>query len=231
LSCTILKFIFSLVSNLGTYIPYLISVANCSKEKKIEEKKKTKFQSTSPCMFNVHSIFICFCTMLLIVGHHWVELEVPLYFSFDCCSSLKIESLIICITTCYFHRNNKLQSSCLGFITFILEDEHGLSLGMLMYLKFMHELYSLLLHIPTYLHVMRCYNHGLHWFRAFSKQSPLFWFELSLSENVFFSVFDFPGATGLEKGQGQGERLGNFKANDMRWRGPPGDKRATNEMG
>jgi hypothetical protein len=31
-----------------------------------------------------------------------------------------------------------------------------------MHAKFMHELYSLLLHIPTYLVVMRCYNHVLH---------------------------------------------------------------------
>jgi hypothetical protein len=28
----------------------------------------------------------------------------------------------------------------------------------------------------------------------------------------FFSIFDFPGATGLEKGKGQGSRLGNFEA-------------------
>jgi hypothetical protein len=64
-------------------------------------------------MFNVHNTFICFCTLLLIIGHHWVELEVPLDILFACCCSLKIESLIICITTCYFHRSNKLQSSCL----------------------------------------------------------------------------------------------------------------------
>jgi hypothetical protein len=32
----------------------------------------------------------------------------------------------------------------------------------LMHEKFMHELCSLSLHIPTYLHVMRCYNHVLH---------------------------------------------------------------------
>jgi hypothetical protein len=32
----------------------------------------------------------------------------------------------------------------------------------LMHAKFMHELYSLLMHIPIYLDVMRCYNHVLH---------------------------------------------------------------------
>jgi hypothetical protein len=40
LSFTILKFIFSLASKLGTYIPYLLSVAPCSKEKKREERMK-----------------------------------------------------------------------------------------------------------------------------------------------------------------------------------------------
>jgi hypothetical protein len=35
-------------------------------------------------------------------------------------------------------------------------------------------------------------------------------------ETHFFSVIDIPGATGLEKGQGQGARLGNFKANKLR---------------
>jgi hypothetical protein len=31
-----------------------------------------------------------------------------------------------------------------------------------MHANFMHELCCLLFHIPTYLHVMRCYNHVLH---------------------------------------------------------------------
>jgi hypothetical protein len=42
LSCTILKFTFSLASKLGPYIPYLLSVATCSKEKKREERKKER---------------------------------------------------------------------------------------------------------------------------------------------------------------------------------------------
>jgi hypothetical protein len=64
-------------------------------------------------MFNVHSTFICFCTLLLIVGHYWVELEVPLDISFACCCTLKNESSIICINICYFCRSSKLQSSSL----------------------------------------------------------------------------------------------------------------------
>jgi hypothetical protein len=46
-----------------------------------------------------------------------------------------------------------------SFITIILEDEHGLSLGILIHVKCMHELCSLLPHILTHLHVIRCYIH------------------------------------------------------------------------
>jgi hypothetical protein len=42
------------------------------------------------------------------------------------------------------------------------KDEDGLSLGMFMHAKFMHQLCSLLMHIIIYLDVMRCYNHVLH---------------------------------------------------------------------
>jgi hypothetical protein len=51
-----------------------------------------------------------------------------------------------------------------------------LILGPLMHAEFTNELCSLLLHIPTYLHVMRFYNYDLHGFQGFSKQSSLFWF-------------------------------------------------------
>jgi hypothetical protein len=87
-----------------TFSGYMFKI----KEKR-RKKEQKKFQSISTCMFNVHSTFFCFCTLLLIVGHHWVELEVPLDILFACCCSLKIELYIICIATCYFHRSNKLQ--------------------------------------------------------------------------------------------------------------------------
>jgi hypothetical protein len=53
-------------------------VVTYQKEKKIEEikkerkeeRKKEKVPSISTYMFNVHSTFIYFCTLLLIVGHH-----------------------------------------------------------------------------------------------------------------------------------------------------------------
>jgi hypothetical protein len=38
----------------------------------------------------------------------------------------------------------------------------NLGFSLLMHGKFMHELCSLLMHIPTYLDIMRCYNHVLH---------------------------------------------------------------------
>jgi hypothetical protein len=105
--------IFSLALNLGTYTP-LLTLSGCLIQRnRIKKERKKKFQSTSTCIFNVHSTFIYFCTMLLIVGHHWVELEVPLYISFSCFCTLKSESSIIWITTCYFHRRNKLQISIL----------------------------------------------------------------------------------------------------------------------
>ena len=42
-----------------------------------------------------------------------------------------------------------------SFITFILEDEHGLSLGMLMHVKCIHELCIILFIFPSYLHHIR----------------------------------------------------------------------------
>ena len=42
-----------------------------------------------------------------------------------------------------------------SFITFILEDEHGLSLGMLMHVKCIHELCTLSLIFQSYLHHIR----------------------------------------------------------------------------
>jgi hypothetical protein len=116
LSCTILKFIFLFSINawhiysLFNFSGYLLK----RKEKKRKEKKRNKkVPSTSTCMFNIHSTFICFCTLLLIVGHHWVKLEVSLDISFTCCYPLKFDSLILCTITCYIQSNNKLLNPCL----------------------------------------------------------------------------------------------------------------------
>jgi hypothetical protein len=63
------KLHFSLALKLGTYTPYLLLVVVYSRERE-EKKERKEFQSTNACMFNVHSTFIYFYTMLLIVGYH-----------------------------------------------------------------------------------------------------------------------------------------------------------------
>jgi hypothetical protein len=45
----------------------------------------------------------------------------------------------------------------------------------LMHVKYMHELCSLLMHIPTYYNVISCYNHDLQLFMGIFHRSPLFW--------------------------------------------------------
>jgi hypothetical protein len=39
---------------------------------------------------------------------------------------------------------------------------------------------------------------------------------LFVRKHFFLAFFDFPGATGLEKEQSQGARLGNFETKKMR---------------
>jgi hypothetical protein len=53
-------------------------------------------------------------------------------------------------------------------------------------------------------------------FRDFPNNPLSFGFNSLRQRTLFFSVFDFPGATGLKEGQGQGARLGNFETNNMR---------------
>jgi hypothetical protein len=61
MGCTILKFIFSLASNLGTYIPYLLLVASCSREKKREESKKFQAQALACFMSIAFSFIFALC--------------------------------------------------------------------------------------------------------------------------------------------------------------------------
>jgi hypothetical protein len=74
------------------------------------------------------------------------------------------------------------------FITFILDDEHGLSFGIMMHAKYMHELCSLLMHIPTYYNVINCYNHVL-W--GFSIDGPYFGYNSVEHENHVLRIFKF----------------------------------------
>jgi hypothetical protein len=48
-------------------------------------------------------------------------------------------------------------------------------------------------------------------------------------ETPLFSVFEFPGATGLQNGQGQGPHHKNFYTNKMSSSGPPEDQGAGKE--
>jgi hypothetical protein len=76
--------------------------------------------------------------------------------------------------------------------------------------------------IPRYFHIIASYIIYFHvlYFRRFCKQSPL----LSSFNSVWqktpsVSIFDFPGATGLEKGQNQGATFRKFrsKQNKLKW--------------
>jgi hypothetical protein len=64
---------------------------------------------------------------------------------------------------------------------------------MLMHAKFMHELCSLLFHIPTYLDVMRCYNHVLHWFIGIFHRPPYFVYNSTQQEIPVLCIFTFQG--------------------------------------
>jgi hypothetical protein len=95
-----------------------------------------------------------------------------------------------------------------------------------MHLKFMQELSSLLMHIPTYLDViiMSCIDFG-----DFLNNPLSFGFNSLSQKPCFKHFFYFPVATGLGKGQGQRAQLGNFETNKMRLSGPPGGQQAANE--
>jgi hypothetical protein len=49
----------------------------------------------------------------------------------------------------------------------------------------------------------------------FLNNPPSFGYNSGISENIFFSVLDFSGALGLQKGQGQRARFRTFETNAM----------------
>ena len=111
-------------------------------------------------------LFVLFWTLWYIVGHIWREYELSLYLSFAYCYSSKIESFTLCTSYWYqiMQQPPKSMFSCYHLHT---RDEHGLSLGMLMHVKCIHELCSLLPHILLYLHIIWCYFHEFRWFWGF----------------------------------------------------------------
>ena len=62
-----------------------------------------------------------------------------------------------------------------SFITFILEDEHGLSLGMLMHVKCIHELCIILFIFQSYLHHIRVISMFYNDFGNNSQVPLFFW--------------------------------------------------------
>jgi hypothetical protein len=69
---------------------------------------------------------------------------------------------------------------------------------MLMHAKFMHELCSLLIYIPTYLDVMRCYNHVLHLFMEVFHRSPYFGYNSTEQENPVLHILMFQEPSGTQ---------------------------------
>ena len=82
----------------------------------------------------------------------------------------------------------------------MLEDEHRLSLGMLMHVKCIHELCSLLSYIPTYLHVIRCMFYIDLWGFFINPLSLVY--NSAEQETFVFGIFKFQGPYGTQIGLG-----------------------------
>ena len=76
-----------------------------------------------------------------------------------------------------------------SFVTFMLEDEHRLSLGMLMHVKCIHELCTLLAWLPTYLHLIYWYIHVLYWIMGILQWFPFIWDLTLRGRKPCFSCF------------------------------------------
>jgi hypothetical protein len=63
----------------------------------------------------------------------------------------------------------------------------------LMHAKYMHDLYCLLMHIPTYYNVNRCYNHDYNVLWGISIDPPYFGYNSAGQENSVLHIFAFQG--------------------------------------
>ena len=113
----------------------------------------------SLCILVVHSTFLFSCyTLWIIIEHPYIEYLISLL-NLSCILLLlwRMNHLTLCTNSnhlwyplivlyCKVH---------VSFITFILEDEYRLSLGMLMHVKCIHELCIILLIFQSYLHHIR----------------------------------------------------------------------------
>ena len=120
-----------------------------------QKEKKRKIGSSS--------MFYCALSFLFCFEHYDILLDnyegnMNYHFISHLCIVIlsKIESFTLCTSYWYqiMQQPPKSMFSCYHLHT---RDEHGLSLGMLMHVKCMHELCSLLPHIPTYLHHISSY--------------------------------------------------------------------------
>ena len=80
-----------------------------------------------------------------------------------------------------------------SFITSILEDEHELSLGMLMHVKCIHELCIIILIFQSYLHHIRVISLFYNDFGDNSQFPHLFGINPALAENPIFYILMFQG--------------------------------------
>ena len=126
----------------------------------------------------------------------------------------------------YIVKQQQIPKFMFSFITFMLEDEHRLSLGMLMHVKCIHELCHLLLHIPTYLHVLRCYLHVL-W--GFSKNPLSLVYNSAELETPVFGIFEFQGPYGRQTDLGFFWSSYFPRRHNMRRRSTGGGPRGPNE--
>jgi hypothetical protein len=67
-----------------------------------------------------------------------------------------------------------------------------------MHAKYMHELCSLLMHIPIYYNVISCYNHVSTCFMRIFHRSPYFGYNFAGQENPVLRIFKFQGPSQIK---------------------------------
>ena len=118
------------------------------------------------------SFFVCIRSIVLLFHYTLCELSWSIFacifdisYNMNCILLLisSINHLIICSMNNppWYSMIVSICKTHLSFITFILEDEHGLSLGMLMHVKCIDEFcifsHGFLLHIASYKGIIQCF--------------------------------------------------------------------------
>jgi hypothetical protein len=97
--------------------------------------------------------------------------------------------------------------------------------------KFMLELCSLLMHIPTYLDVMRCYNHVLHRLWGFFVNSPYFGYNSTEQETPVLCILTFQGPSRTQNDLGFVWREYFYIRCNLGWRNTRVGQRAQKSTG